>query len=113
MDPCCGFLRSDLNTRKSLTYDIIEEFRQQIVDKTVFSLTNRKQITEDDIDKRTNLLKKESKYLLTKSIMDKIHSKINYCDEQLTYFQIIEKQVKLLRQTINDDENYISFKIYW
>ena len=113
LDPYCGVLHSDLNKRKSLTYDIIEEFRQQIVDKTVFSLINRKQITEDDIDKRTNLLKKESKYLLTKSIMEKIHSKINYCDEQLTYYQIIEKQVKLLRQTINDDENYISFKIYW
>jgi len=66
LDPCCGFLRSDLNTRKSLTYDIIEEFRQQIVDKTVFSLTNRKQITEDDIDKRTNLLKKRIKIFADK-----------------------------------------------
>ena len=28
---------------------------------------NIKQITEEDIDKRTNLLKKESKYLLTKT----------------------------------------------
>jgi len=45
--------------------------------------------------------------------MDKMHNKINYCDEQLTYYQIIEKQLNLLRQTINDDENYISFKIYW
>ena len=42
-----------------------------------------------------------------------MHNKINYCDEQLTYYQIIEKQLNLLRQTINDDENYISFKIYW
>lgn len=113
LDPYCGVLHSDLNKRKSLTYDIIEEFRQQIVDKTVFSLINRKQITEDDIDKRTNLLKKESKYLLTKSIMEKIHNKINYCDEQLTYYQIIEKQLNLLRQTISNDEKYISFKIYW
>jgi len=45
--------------------------------------------------------------------MDKIHTKINYCDEQLTYYQIMEKQVKLLRQTISNDEKYISFKIYW
>jgi len=36
LDPYCGFLHSDLNKRKSLTYDLIEEFRQQIVDKTVF-----------------------------------------------------------------------------
>ncbi|WP_409988285.1 CRISPR-associated endonuclease Cas1 [Methanosphaera sp. ISO3-F5] len=91
----------------------MEEFRQQIIDKTVFSLINRKQITEDNIDKRTNLLKKESKYLLTKSIMDKIHNKIHYYDEELTYYQIIEKQVKSLKQTINNNEKYIIFKIYW
>jgi len=71
LDPYSGFLHSDLNKRNSLTYDIIEEFRQQIIDKTVLALINRKQITEKDIDKRTNLLKKESKYLLTKTVMKK------------------------------------------
>lgn len=42
-----------------------------------------------------------------------MHNNINYCDEQLTYYQIIEKQLNLLRQTISNDEKYISFKIYW
>ncbi|WP_461435942.1 hypothetical protein [Methanosphaera sp.] len=42
-----------------------------------------------------------------------MHNKINYCDEQLTYYQIIEKQLKLLRQTISNDEKDICYKIDW
>lgn len=113
LDPYCGFLHRDLNKRTSLTYDLIEEFRQQIVDKTVFSLVNRKQITEDDIDQRTNLLKKESKYILTKTIMDKTHKKINYLERELTYYEIIEKQVKMIKKSIENNEEYKSFKIKW
>ncbi len=113
LDPYCGFLHSDLNKRTSLTYDLIEEYRQQIVDKTVFSLINRKQITSEDIDKRTNMLKKESKYILTKSIMNKINTQINYNDEKLTYYQIMQKQVNNFKKAIEKDEKYKGFKIKW
>lgn len=113
LDPYCGLLHADLNNRTSLTYDIIEEFRQQIVDKTVFSLINKKQITEEDLDKRSNQLKNEAKYKLTKSIMDKLHTSINYQNESITYIEIIEKQVKKLKKSIEDNEKYEGFNIYW
>ena len=38
-----GLLHADLNYRHSLTYDLIEEFRQQIVDKTMISMINNRQ----------------------------------------------------------------------
>ena len=47
LDPYCGLLHSDLKGRTSLTYDFIEEFRQQITDKSVLSLINNKQIKID------------------------------------------------------------------
>ena len=47
--------------RTSLTFDLIEPFRQQIVDKTVIGLINRKQIKIDDIDKRKYFNKIRSK----------------------------------------------------
>ena len=42
LDAYCGFLHADRYKRTSLTYDLIEEFRQQIVDKTVIKLINYK-----------------------------------------------------------------------
>ena len=44
LDPYCGFLHFDRYKRTSLTFDLIEPFRQQIVDKSMISLINRKQI---------------------------------------------------------------------
>lgn len=64
LDPYCGLLYADLKRRQSLIFDLIEEFRQQIVDKTVFKLINTNQINETNIDKRNNSLKLESRKLL-------------------------------------------------
>lgn len=75
LDPYCGFLHADNNKRTSLTYDLIEEFRQQIVDKTVLKLINNRQITEDNLDKRTNSLKLETRKLIAAKIMDKFNRK--------------------------------------
>ena len=113
LDPYCGFLHSDLNKRTSLTYDIIEEFRQQIVDKTVLSLINKKEITEKDIDKRSNILKKEAKYKLTKKIMNKLHTQIQYQNEKITYIEIIEKQTRKLKKSIEKETEYKGFHIPW
>lgn len=61
LDPYCGFLHFDMYGRASLTFDLIEPFRQQIVDKTVIALINRKQITTKDLDNRNNLIKLEAR----------------------------------------------------
>ncbi len=52
LDPYCGFLHFDMPNRTSLTYDLMEEFRQQLVDKVVFTLINHKQVSLEDLDKK-------------------------------------------------------------
>ena len=94
LDPYCGLLHADLKRRQSLIFDLIEEFRQQIVDKTVFKLINTNQINETNIDKRNNSLKLESRKLLTGEIMAKIHSDLTFENEKVTYAKIIENQTK-------------------
>ena len=44
LDPYAGFLHADLYGRTSLVFDVMEEFRQQIVDKSVLKLINLGQI---------------------------------------------------------------------
>jgi len=45
--------------------------------------------------------------------MDKTHKKINYRERELTYYEIIEKQVKMIKKSIENNEEYKSFKIKW
>ena len=63
LNPDIGILHKNLDKKHSLTYDIIEEFRQQIVGKTVLSMIHNKQINmEDYIDGEISLDKRKISY---------------------------------------------------
>ena len=113
LDPYCGFLHFDRDNRTSLTYDLIEDFRQQIVDKTVINLINKKQITVNDLDKRNNSIKLDKRKVIASKILDKINSSINYNGEELTYKDIINKQTSNFTKTILDDEEFLGFSLHW
>ncbi|MBR0271704.1 MAG: CRISPR-associated endonuclease Cas1 [Methanobrevibacter sp.] len=113
LDPYCGFLHFDMEGRTSLTFDLIEPFRQQIVDKTVLGLINRKQVTMDDIDKRNNTIKLEARKIIVEKILAKIYSSITYNDETVSYFDLIQKQSENLVQVLLDDEKFEGFYLRW
>jgi len=48
LDPYAGYLHADRPGKPSLVLDMMEEFRQQVVDRTVFSLIGRSVIKPDD-----------------------------------------------------------------
>ena len=51
LDPYAGFLHSDRSGRASLVLDIMEEFRQQVVDRVVVRMLNKKSLRpEDSVD---------------------------------------------------------------
>ena len=100
----CGFLHYDMLNRTSLTFDLIEPFRQQIVDKTVIGLINRKQIKKQMIlIKGNNLIKLEARKIIISKIFDKMHSTITYGGKTMSYVEIIELQTKnLVKKNIID-----------
>ena len=113
LDPYCGFLHFDLEGRTSLTFDLIEPFRQQIVDKTAMGLINRKQVTVDDLDKRNNTIKLEARKLIIEKILGKIYSTITYNDETLSYFDLIGKQSEDLVDVLLKGEKFDGFYLRW
>ncbi|XXF79373.1 type I-C CRISPR-associated endonuclease Cas1c [Myxococcaceae bacterium GXIMD 01537] len=48
LDPAVGFLHEERPGRLSLALDLMEEFRAPVVDRLVFSLVNRAQLTPED-----------------------------------------------------------------
>jgi len=113
LDPYCGFLHFDMDNRTSLTFDLIEPFRQQIVDKSVISLINRKQITPEDIDKRNNTIKLEARKIIVNKILSKIYSTVTYNGENLSYVDIIEKQSKNLVDVLLNGGKFEAFYLRW
>ena len=113
LDPYCGFLHFDMYGRTSLTFDLIEPFRQQIVDKTVIGLINRKQITVEDLDKRNNTIKLGARKLIVEGILSKIHSTITYDDETVSYSDLIRKQSDDLVKTLLGNKKFKGFYLRW
>lgn len=113
LDPYCGFLHFDMDGRTSLTFDLIEPFRQQIVDKTVIGLINRKQVTVDDMDKRNNTIKLEARKVIVEKILGKIYSTITYNDETLSYSDLIRKQSGDLVNMLLEDGKFEGFYLRW
>ena len=113
LDPYCGLLHFDMNNRTSLTFDLIEPFRQQIVDKTVISLVNRKQVTVEDMDKRNNTIKLEARKLIVERILSKVYSTITYGDETLSYHELIVKQSENLVNSLLHGEKFNGFYLRW
>lgn len=113
LDPYCGLLHYDMDMRTSLTFDLIEPFRQQIVDKTVISLINRKQVKTEDIDNRNNLIKLNARKVIVSKILNKMYSTITYNGQEMSYADIIESQSKNLVNTIINGDEFKAFYLTW
>ena len=115
LDPYCGFLHSDRYGRASLVFDLIEEFRQQIVDKTVLSIVNKNQVSFDDFEDKGNmiLLSDKTRRLLIAKILDKLNSKINFNDTKMSYSDIILYQGRQMAKFLTHDGSYEGFYLRW
>lgn len=113
LDPYCGFLHFDMYGRTSLTFDLIEPFRSQIVDKTTLGLINRKQITNEDLDKRNNIIKLDARKLIVEKILSKIYSSITYDGETVSYADLIEKQSNDLVNALLNGGEFKGFYLRW
>ena len=113
LDPYCGFLHYDMENRTSLTFDLIEPFRQQLVDKTMIGLINKKQVTMNDLDKRNNTLKLNARKLIVNKILEKTFSTITYDGKTVSYSQLIQKQSQNLVETLLKNKEFKGFYLRW
>lgn len=69
LDPFAGFTHTDRSGKASLVYDLVEEFRQAIVDRTVLSVLNLGTKLEQEEDGR---LSADTRRLLAGKIMERL-----------------------------------------
>lgn len=115
LDPYCGYLHTERYGRVSLVFDIMEEYRQQIVDKSVFGIMNRNQLKKEDFkfEKGTILISDKARKLLISKILKKLNTKIQYQNKQLSYSKIILRQTQSLCQFLKGNEKYEGFSLRW
>lgn len=115
LDPYAGFLHADLYGRTSLVFDVMEEFRQQIVDKSVLKLINLGQIKKDDFEIKNDFvyIGEDCRKLLVKTVLDKLNSEVTFNGIKKTYSDFIEIESKNIVNYLMYQKQYNTFYIRW
>lgn len=95
-----SFLHSLDEKKPTLTFDMIEEFRTFIVDRTIISMLNKDEPIKLGND---GLLTKKSRQLISKNIKEKLGSYTMWKKQSIKCEHIIQTQCYNLSKVVNDE----------
>ncbi|RME05476.1 MAG: CRISPR-associated endonuclease Cas1 [Anaerolineae bacterium] len=111
LDPYAGFLHADRPGKPSLTLDLIEEFRQPVVDRTVIGMTTRNMRLAVDEE---GLLPKETRRLLAEKVLARLEKPARYAGKRHPLRAIIQMQARHLATFLRGERpEYLPFEMQW
>ena len=117
LHPSISYLHSPGERRFSLCLDISEVFKPLISDRLIFSLLNKKMITENDFSRESNFcyLKENGRKKLLQEYDDVLKRAIQHKDlnKSVSYRHLIRLECYKLIKHLMDDKKYEGFKIWW
>lgn len=117
LNPTISYLHEPGVRRFSLCLDIAEIFKPLIGDRLIFSLLNKKQITEKSFTKELNFLhlKKEASRLIVNELEQKLQTTIKHKDlnKNVSYQYLIRLEAYKLIKHILREKEYEGFEMWW
>ena len=111
LNPCISFLHSFQDSKPTLVFDMIVEFRSQAVDRVVFSMITKGERLE--IDSSTGRLTKETVQKLIQNILERLAMPVRYRGQEKSLQDIIHLQAKRLAAHLRGKERYHPFIGRW
>ena len=117
LNPTISYLHEPSERRFSLCLDIAEIFKPIIGDRLIFSLLNKKQITEKSFTKGLNRmhLTKEASALILREIDNKLLTTIKHkeLNKVVTYKYLMRLECYKLVKHLLGEKEYDGFRIWW
>lgn len=117
LNPTISFLHQPGERRYSLALDISEVFKPLLADRLIFSLLNKKQIQQDDFDRKVNscLLKEKGRKTVVKAWDEKLNETIKHrsLGRNVSYKHLVKLECYKLVKHILNMEEYKPFKAWW
>lgn len=117
LNPTISYLHEPSERRFSLCLDIAEIFKPIIADRLIFSMLNKKQITEKNFEDGLNFtyIKDKARKEITREVDLRLQTKIKHkkLGREVSYEYLMRLEVyKLIKQFL-EDEKYEGFKMWW
>lgn len=115
LDPRIGYLHSTNQRSFSLNLDIAEVFKPIIVDRVIFSIINRNQITIDHFEEKLNYsyLKEKGRKIFVEEYEKKLNTTITHKKRKISYRELIKTECYKLYKQFIEDEPYSPFLGEW
>lgn len=109
LDPYAGFVHADRAGKPSMVFDLIEEFRQPVVDRTVFALFNRGETIRLDGGR----LNDASRRLIGDRVLGQLDSQEPYRKRQHKLRTIIALQAQSVASYFKAETDYTDYVMRW
>lgn len=117
LDPTVSFLHEPGYRRFSLALDISEIFKPIILDRMIFSMINKNELSPDDTEKTLNYcyLKDQGRMKFLRKYDERLkttvlHKKLN---RHVSYKRLVRLECYKIVKHILDEEKYTGFKMWW
>jgi group II intron reverse transcriptase/maturase/CRISPR-associated endonuclease Cas1 len=100
LNPNLSYLHKPENNRPSLVYDLIEEFRQQAVDRVVFAIIMK----NNDLKADNGLLDDYTKKLLAKKVIERLNNVEIFRKKEMRMYEIIYHQARDLARFLKGEK---------
>jgi CRISPR-associated protein Cas1 len=109
LEPFAGFLHVDRPGKPSLVLDLVEEFRQPVVDRTVIAFINLGQKTE----MKEGLLDEDTRKAIAEKVLERLASTEEFRGQQYQIRSIIQMQSRALVSFLRGKGPYKPFSFRW
>lgn len=118
LNPTISFLHEPGVRRYSLALDLAEIFKPILVDRTIFTVLNRKMIKTNDFEGRLNgcFLKDSGKKIFIKAFDERLAETIKHrsLNKKVSYKRLVLLDCyKLTKYILKIEDQYQPFKIWW
>ena len=112
LNPYEGILHVAYRNRPALSFDLMEEFRQPIVDRVVITQITQKQVQEEEFERREDMcyMSEDVKMKFLDALYHRFEDEYTYRGERLEFLDIIFEQAKLLTKAIGSNERFEGFR---
>ena len=100
LDPYGGFLHADRPGKPSLVLDLIEEFRQCIVDRTIIALVHKRVTLEQDSEQR---LVETTRRKIAEKVLERLESSELYEKKRQSLRSILQSQARHLALSVRGE----------
>ncbi len=98
LNPMISYLHKEQHNKPTLCYDLMEEFRQMVVDRTIFSIFTKGReikLTDEGISL-------ESRKLIIQEIIERLKGDITFRGTKMNYEQIMAHQARAMIDFLTD-----------